>query len=115
MTALPSEATEWLDELVTGWVAVHKKSMTTVVLLRIVAEQAPVSAATIGEEYTRRTGWSLNDRGLYRTLKRLAGGDLLDIEQVPVARTGLPRKDYRLTDLGECYLARLEEVLRTVG
>lgn len=115
MTSLPSEATEWLDELVTGWVEVHKKSMTTVVLLRIVAEHAPVPAATIGTQYTRRTGWTLNERGLYRTLKRLTGSGLLDLEQVRVARTGLPRHDYRLTDLGERYLERLEGVLDSVG
>ena len=66
-------------------------------------------------EFSARTGWTLNERGLYRTLKRLAASDLLAVESVPVERTGLPRKDYRLTDLGEIYLARLEYVLRTVG
>lgn len=115
MTSPSSEVSEWVDELVSGWVEVHKKSMTTVVLLRIVDAHAPVTAATIGAEFSARTGWTLNERGLYRTLKRLAAGDLLAVESVPVERTGLPRKDYRLTDLGQTYLARLEEVLRTVG
>ena len=115
MTSPSSEVTEWVDELVSGWVEVHKKSMTTVVLLRIVDAHGPVPAATIGSEFSARTGWSINERGLYRTLKRLATSDLLAVESVPVERTGLPRKDYRLTDLGETYLARLEGVLRTVG
>lgn len=115
MTVPTSESAEWVDELVTRWVEVHKKSMTTVVLLRIVAEGGPVPAATIGQEFTRRTGWTLNDRGLYRTLKRLAETDLLSVESVPVERTGLPRKDYRLTDVGDSYLTRLEAVLRSVG
>lgn len=115
MTSPSSEVTEWVDELVSGWVEVHKKSMTTVVLLRIVDDHGPVAAGTIGAEFSARTGWTLNERGLYRTLKRLAASDLLAVESVPVERTGLPRKDYRLTDLGEIYLARLEDVLRTVG
>lgn len=115
MTSPSSEVTEWVDELVSGWVEVHKKSMTTVVLLRIVDDHGPVAEGTIGAEFSARTGWTLNERGLYRTLKRLAASDLLAVESVPVERTGLPRKDYRLTDLGEIYLARLEYVLRTVG
>lgn len=110
----PTEADEWLDELVTGWLEVYKKSMTTLVLLRIVADHGPAPAATIGPEFTDRTGWRVTERGLYRTLKRLSGSDLLSVESVPVARTGRPRKDYVLTDLGERYLARLEETTRTV-
>lgn len=103
-----SEADEWLDELVTGWVEVYKKSMTTLVLLRIVADLAPVPAATIRAELAARTGWQLTERGLYRTLKRLAGSDLLAVETIPVERTGRPRKDYALTGLGRDFLARLE-------
>lgn len=109
-----SEADEWLEELVTSWLEVYKKSMTTLVLLRIVAERAPVPAATIRTEFTDRTGWPITERGLYRTLKRLAASDLLSVEPVAVARTGRPRKDYALTDLGRDYVARLEATTRAV-
>jgi len=109
-----SEADEWLDELVTGWVEVYKKSMTTLVLLRIIADRAPAPAATIRTEFADRTGWQLTERGLYRTLKRLAGSDLLTVETVPVERTGRPRNDYALTDLGRDFIARLEATTATI-
>src|SRR5699024_2588591 len=48
----PEPADEWLEEMVTRWVETYKKSMTTLVLLRIIAETAPASAATIGIELT---------------------------------------------------------------
>lgn len=105
----PSEADEWLEEMVTRWVETYKKSATTLVLLRIIADTAPASAATIGTEFTERTGWTLTERGLYRTLKRLAASDLLSVDPVPVERTGRPRKDYALTGLGRRYLDRLDE------
>lgn len=111
---MSSESEEWLDELVTGWVEVHKKSMTTLVLLRIVADRAPAPAAEIAAEFTDRTGWTISERGLYRTLKRLAGSDLMTVEAVPVERTGRPRKDFTLTELGRRYLARLEEVAGSI-
>lgn len=104
------EAEEWLEEMVTRWVETYKKSVTTLLLLRIIAETAPAPAATIGAELADRTGWSLTERGLYRTLKRLAADDLLSVEPVPVERTGRPRKDYALTELGRRYLDRLDEV-----
>lgn len=111
----PTEADEWLDELVTSWVEVYKKSVTTLVLLRIIDDVGPVAASRIGSELTERTGWSLTDRGLYRTLKRLVGMELLAVDSVAVPRTGLRRKDFDLTDLGRNYLARLEEFVATTG
>ncbi|WP_068251765.1 PadR family transcriptional regulator [Janibacter corallicola] len=111
---MTSESEEWLEELVTGWVEVHKKSMTTLVLLRIVSDRAPAPAADIGAEFAHRTGWAISERGLYRTLKRLAGSDLMTVDSVPVERTGRPRKDFTLTDLGRRYLARLEEIADSI-
>lgn len=111
---MSSESEEWLDELVTGWVEMHKKSMTTLILLQIVSDRAPVPAADIAVNFTDRTRWTISERGLYRTLKRLAGNGLLTVESVPVERTGRPRKDFTLTELGRRYLGRLEEIANSI-
>lgn len=107
---MTGEADEWLDELVQGWVEVYKKSATTLVLLRIVADSGPMAVPAIGGELTRRTGWTLTERGLYRTLKRLVAIDVLASEDVPVPRTGAPRKDFTLTDFGRRYLDRIDGI-----
>lgn len=111
-----SEADEWLDELVTSWVEVYKKSATTLVLLRVIDTIGPAPAGAIGEELTRRTGWAFTERGLYRTLKRMASNDLLDSTEVAVPRTGIARKDFTVTEFGRRYLRRIEaETARSVG
>lgn len=103
-----SEEAELLDELVRGWVEVYKKSATTLVLLRLIADDGPVSTAAIAETLARRTGWELTERGLYRTLRRLADLGLLDVHQEPGTRTGARRHVYELTDRGAEYLRQVE-------
>jgi DNA-binding PadR family transcriptional regulator len=106
-----SETEEWLDELVRSWTEVYKKSVTTLVLMRSVAELAPASASVVGARFTRETGWQLTEQALYRSLRRLTASRLLRVEEVPVARTGARRKDYSPTNLGRAYLARIEDVV----
>ncbi len=108
---MKEEAEEWLDEMVRSWTEVYKKSLTTLELMRGVADLAPAPANRIGERFTQATGWTLTDRGLYRTLRRLTSLGLLRAEEVAVARTGAKRKDYSLTPLGSAYLKRIEEVV----
>lgn len=103
-----NEADEWLDELVASWVEVYKKSATTLILLQIIDTRGPTSASEIGAELQRRTGWTLTERGMYRTLNRLASSDLLHVDGVPVARTGLQRKNFSLTAFGRRYLERIK-------
>jgi len=47
------------------------------------------------------------ERGLYRTLRRLAATGLLTASEVAVPRTGAKRKNYELKALGARYLARI--------
>lgn len=108
---MKDESEEWLDELVRNWTEVYKKSLTTLELLRAVAELAPAPANVIGERITQTTGWRLTERGLYRTLRRLTSLGLLRLEEVAAPRTGAKRKDYSLTTLGTAYLARIEGVV----
>ncbi|MFV0316573.1 MAG: hypothetical protein ACK5O2_06380, partial [Microthrixaceae bacterium] len=79
---LPSETDEWLAELAEQWVEIYKRSMTTLVLLEIVGDTAPAAAGEIQPEFVGRTGWSITERGLYRTLRRLASDGLLEVVEV---------------------------------
>lgn len=103
-----NEEDELLGELVAAWVEVYKKSATTVVLLRSIADAGPVDTSTIAETLARRTGWELTERGLYRTLRRLRGLGLLTVHEQPGRRTGAPRHVYELTGRGTAYLRRIE-------
>ncbi|MFT4189411.1 MAG: PadR family transcriptional regulator [Aeromicrobium sp.] len=101
---------ELLDELHRGWLEVYKKSMTTLVLLRIVAE-GPTRTDDAAAAFTESTGWPLTERGLYRTLKRLTDCGFLEVTRHPGRRTGAARHEYALTDRGRRHLARLESSL----
>lgn len=100
---------EWIEESVRGWVEVYKKSATTLVLLGILREHGPAPAATVRDLFVERTGWSITERGLYRTLQRLANSGLLSVTPVTVPGTGAKRKDFALTPPGEHYLRRIRE------
>ncbi|GAA4529074.1 hypothetical protein GCM10023160_27720 [Brachybacterium paraconglomeratum] len=107
----PSADDEWVQELARSWIEVYKKSATTLSLLRIIREHGPISAAGIAPLFAETTGWTLTDRGLYRTLRRLAESGVLSLEKVDVARTGAKRQDFALTPVGLAYLARIENEL----
>lgn len=104
----PDESDEWLEELVTQWTEVHKKSMTTLVLLRIIERSAPANADTIRPDFAAATGWELSERAVYRTLRRLAANGLLSTHEESAPKTGAKRKNYALTDLGLNYLRAIE-------
>ena len=104
----PTETDEWLDELVHSWTEVYKKSMTTLVLLRVIRTEGRASAEEIRPAFTQASGWELTERGLYRTLRRLTSTGLLAVSEVSVPRTGAKRKDFELTKLGVRYLERIE-------
>lgn len=110
-TDLSAEDAEWAEELARSWIEVYKKSATTLALLRIVQQHGPIPASGIAPLFTQSTGWSLTDRGLYRTLRRLADSGVLRLEKVDVARTGAKRQDFALTPLGIAHLARIEDEL----
>lgn len=102
---------EWVEELAASWAEVYKKSATTLVLLRIIRTRGPIPAADIQAEFKQQTGWSITERGLYRTLKRLAALDLLAVTPVSIPGTGAKRKDFTLTPAGQLYLERITENL----
>ncbi|WP_129661283.1 helix-turn-helix transcriptional regulator [Rothia uropygialis] len=108
---LSSEDQEWVEELTANWIEVYKKSATTLALLRIVRDYGRLPAPAIRNEFVRATGWSVTERGFYRTLKRLADSGALSIRKVDIARTGAKRHDFELTPLGHNYLRNIEQEL----
>lgn len=107
----PSESDEWLDELVETWTEMYKKSMVTLAILRLVAAAGWASVDEVGAAFGEATGWTITERGLYRTMRRLAAVGVLATVEVDVPRTGAKRKHFELTDFGKRYLKRIEAEL----
>lgn len=103
-----SEEEELLHELVRAWVEMYKKSATTLVLLRLIADDGPVDTSTVADALTRRTGWELTERALYRSLRRLSGLGLLTVRGRAGHRTGAQRHVYEISRRGSTYLQRIE-------
>lgn len=103
-----SESDEWIDELVATWTEMYKKSMTTMVVLKLIAAAGQSSVEEIREMLDSATGWSFTERGLYRTMRRLTSLGLLSTAEIPVPRTGARRKYFELSEMGRRYLDRLE-------
>lgn len=100
----PSEEHEWVESRVESWVETYKKSMLTPVILWAVADHQPVTVARVADQVAARTQWTITERGLYRTLKRLQDTGLLRSEGVDAPRTGAKRKELSLTPLGALFL-----------
>ncbi len=114
-----TEESEWLEELISQWAEVQKKSTTTLVLLRSIrefeAESQPANAAALTERFTAVTGWTITERALYRTLRRLVDCRILESMEVVVPRTGKKRNDLILTALGGEYLERIEAIYARIS
>ena len=107
----PGEEQEWVDARIESWVETYKKSMLTPVILGAVAARQPVSVAGIAAEVASATHWTITERSLYRTLKRLQDAGFLHSEEIAAARTGAKRKEISLTVLGARFLAGINESL----
>lgn len=103
----PDETREWLDHQAETWVGTYKKAMLAPVILAVVECHQPLGVAEIAERAMAATGWTLTERGMYRTVKRLEGQEFLSSRHVATARTGAKSKEISLTSLGAEYLARV--------
>lgn len=110
-----SEEEELLVHLVDSWVETYKKSAVTMVLLSVIAEHGPATAAEIAVGVESTTGWTLTERGLYRSLRRLASMGAVTVTEVDAPRTGAKRKLYELSTFGAEYRRRLVDAQVDLG
>jgi PadR family transcriptional regulator, regulatory protein PadR len=94
-----NEVDELRYEIVSRWAEVHKKSLTTLLIMVCLSQQSMWSRE-IQEWLTSVTGWEVTQRGLHRSLQRMSDLGLIEYESVSAARTGAERKNYKLTELG---------------
>lgn len=93
------EEDELKYEIVTRWAEVHKKSLTTLLIMVSLSKHSMWSKE-IEEWLVRVTGWEITERGLYRTLQRMTELGLIEYERVNAPKTGADRKTYALSELG---------------
>ncbi len=84
-----------------GWEEIYKRGLLTMWVLLAVRDQARYAAEIAGfvADHTRGTV-TVDDRSLYRALRRLARLELIAETPGPGARTGADRKYHRLTATG---------------
>lgn len=111
----PTEAQEWVTHRIEAWVETYKKAMLTPVLLQLIALHESATVATLIQQVSDSTGWSLTERGLYRTLKRLQDLGLVTSVATSVPRTGAKRKELSLTAEGAALLAGIAAHLITLS
>ena len=89
-----------------GWEEIYKRGLLTMWLLLATRSQ-PRYATEIAEFVDRHTNgtMSVDDRSLYRALRRLKSLHLLEESLRPGERSGAPRKYYQLTLSGQKVLA----------
>jgi DNA-binding PadR family transcriptional regulator len=84
-----------------GWEEIYKRGLLTMWLLLAVRDQTRY-AAEIAEFVTSRSNGTMtvDDRSLYRAMRRLKQVDLVGVTDRPGERTGADRKYYELTPTG---------------
>jgi PadR family transcriptional regulator, regulatory protein PadR len=86
-------------EIVSRWAEVHKKSLTTLLIMVSLGSRSMWSKE-IEAWLVTVTGWEVTERGLYRTLQRMSELGLIEYERVNAPKTGADRKSYTLSRLG---------------
>lgn len=105
-----SEADAFEEAVVAQWSEIHKRSTLVHLILVGLAQSPKWSAEVVAfvEEMTDGE-WGVDERSLYRALRRLERSELVEHATTDAPRTGAKRKTYRLTDSGRRVLRRYEE------
>lgn len=100
MNSLPDLDT-YETHVLDGWEGVYKRGLLTMWLLLAVRQEARY-APEIAEFVTKNTKGTMNvdDRSLYRAMRRLNQLELVTESAKPGERTGPDRKYYELTPTG---------------
>lgn len=90
---------ELAQEIVNRWTETHKKSMLTLLIL-VGLKEKPMWSKELQDWLNELTGWDLTERGLHRTLQRMAKIDLIEYQTANSPKSGADRKVYNITDFG---------------
>lgn len=104
---------EYENAILDQWLGIYKRSATTRILLEAVAH-APSHSGEIHEFISKQIDgkWSINEKSMYRTLRRLKKLELVDYEEQQTPKTGLKKKVYSITESGAAVLERINEIDR---
>lgn len=115
MTSSP-ELDDYEQKVLQGWEEVYKRGLLTMWLL-LAVQDVPKYAAEIADFVATHTDGTMtvDDRSLYRALRRLKQLELVDDSERPGERTGAGRRYHTLTPSGRNVLeAFLERNIRHV-
>ena len=109
-------SSELVDELAYSWLEMHKKSALTYLVLVALSEQE-MWAKDLEKWINELTDWSINERALYRVLRRLEQQGVIVFRTEPVKRSGAERKIFATTDEGRSLLNVIRNELQylTIG
>ncbi len=95
--------------IVEQWSEIHKRSALVYVIMVALAEGPKWSGdlLTYIEDITGGA-WGVDDRSLYRALRRLEKTELVKHSKMDASGTGAKRKVFEITESGQCVLARFE-------
>lgn len=96
---MPNEQGDFASAIVERWIETHKKSMLTFVILTALND-TPMWSRQLSEWVKRTTGWRLTERGLHRTLQRMANLELIQYKKTNSPKSGADRKVYQVTEFG---------------
>jgi DNA-binding PadR family transcriptional regulator len=96
-----AELDEYERKLLSGWEEIYKRGLLTMWLLLAVRDR-PRYPAEIAEfiETTSRGTMAVDQRSLYRAMRRLNDVELVETSNRPGRRTGADRTYYRITRTG---------------
>lgn len=94
-----------------NWLEIYKRSATSKLILELLTESSK-DTKEITTAITKKTGgsWSVDDKSIHRTMRRLEKLDLVCSEKLSVKGTGLKKKLYSVTDHGKNIAAAMAEV-----
>ena len=104
------ELDDFEQTLVNQWSEVHKKS-ALVHLIMTALSDGPKWSAELQQfiEHVTNGEWGVDDRSLYRALRRLEHGELVKHSKEAVPGTGAKRKMFEITASGRRVLETYEQ------
>lgn len=105
-----SENEEYINELSLSWFEVYKKSISTYIILTILNKESMWSKQIKGSisklSYNKL---DMDDKSLYRALRRLEKQGLITHSTEKGQKTGLSRNIYSISGDGRLFLKKIRE------